>query len=187
MELQARESSSLPMLTRQLDETSKSINNKLNAIQQDILTTSTKQRLDKLEETKSELEINILQEQMQMPLLTREQLNFWIHRFRIIDISLSKYIRSPYIMVYILAWCDIIAKKPYTWDDLKNNLLEKYRPMAIKTRDKRVVEHLYKSRRCLYEEPDFCHCFDAVFYYLTCGLRGWWCVGGCAAGAAGES
>ena len=90
MELQARESSSLPMLTRQLDETTKAINNMLNAIQQGILTTSTKQRLDELEETKSELEISILQEQMQKPLLTREQLKYWIHRFRLIDISIQE-------------------------------------------------------------------------------------------------
>ena len=59
----------------------------LNAIQQGVLTTSTKQRLDELEETKSNLEVSILQEQMQKPLLTREQLTFWIHRFRNTDIT----------------------------------------------------------------------------------------------------
>jgi len=65
----------------------KAINNMLNAIQQGVLTTSTKQRLDELEETKSNLEVSILQEQMQKPLLTREQLTFWIHRFRNTDIT----------------------------------------------------------------------------------------------------
>jgi hypothetical protein len=59
----------------------------LNAIQQGILTATTKQRLDELEETKSNLEISILQEQMQKPLLTREQLTFWICRFRNTDLT----------------------------------------------------------------------------------------------------
>jgi hypothetical protein len=87
LSLQSQENSNLPLLNRQLNETNKAINNMLNAIQQGVLTTSTKQRLDELEEIKSELEISILQEQMQKPLLTREQLTFWIHRFRNIDIT----------------------------------------------------------------------------------------------------
>jgi len=87
LELQSRENSNLPLLKQQLEETTKAINNMLNAIQQGILTTSTKQRLDELEETKSKLEVSILQEQMQKPLLTREQLTFWIYRFRSTDIT----------------------------------------------------------------------------------------------------
>jgi len=85
--LQSRESSSLPLLTRQLDETVRAIDNMLNVIQQGVLTSSTKQCLDELEETKSNLEISILQEQMQKPLLTREQLTFWICRFRKTDVT----------------------------------------------------------------------------------------------------
>ena len=57
MELQKRESSNLPLLKKQLEETMKAINNMLNAIQQGVLTTSTKQRLDELEETKSNLKL----------------------------------------------------------------------------------------------------------------------------------
>ena len=87
LELQMRESSSLPLLKQQLEETIKSINKMLNAIQQGIITSSTKQRLDELEEAKSSLEISILQEEMQKPLLTREQLTFWICRFRNTDVT----------------------------------------------------------------------------------------------------
>jgi hypothetical protein len=108
MELQKRESSSLPLLTQQLEETLKAINNMLNAIQQGILTASTKQRLDELEETKSNLEISILQEQMQKPLLTREQLTFWIHRFRTIDVTKLEQ-RQKLI--------DIFVNSVYLFDD----------------------------------------------------------------------
>ena len=74
MELQKKESTDLPLLKKQLAETEKGINNMLNAIQAGIFTPSTKQRLDELEETKSQLEVSILQEEMHKPLLTREQI-----------------------------------------------------------------------------------------------------------------
>lgn len=85
--LQSRESTAMPLLKKQLAETERSIDNMLNAIQQGILTSATKQRLEQLEETKSQLEVSILQEEMQKPLLTREQILFWLFRFRGIDIT----------------------------------------------------------------------------------------------------
>jgi hypothetical protein len=105
LEIQSRESSDLPLLIRQLEEIEKAINNMLNAIQQGVLTSSTKQRLDELEETKSKLEVSILQEQMQKPLLTREQLTFWICRFRNIDVTkldqrqrlIDSFVNSVYV------------------------------------------------------------------------------------------
>jgi len=87
MELQRRENTDLPRFKEQLAETEKAIENMLNAIQQGIFNKSTKGRLDELEAVKSELDIKILQEEMQRPLLTREQVIFWIHRFRTLDIT----------------------------------------------------------------------------------------------------
>lgn len=87
MELQKKESTDLPLLKKQLAETEKGINNMLNAIQAGIFTPSTKQRLDELEETKSQLEVSILQEEMHKPLLTREQIAFFIYRFRKFDVT----------------------------------------------------------------------------------------------------
>ncbi|MCL2083568.1 MAG: zinc ribbon domain-containing protein, partial [Oscillospiraceae bacterium] len=85
--LQQQENITLPMLRKQIAETERGIDNMLNAIQQGVLNTSTKKRLDDLEMTKSDLEVRILQEEMEKPLLTREQILFWFHRFRGIDTS----------------------------------------------------------------------------------------------------
>lgn len=85
------ESPLLPQLKEQLAETEKSIDNILNAIQQGVFTKSTKQRLDELEETKNRLEISLLQEQMENPSLTKEQILCWFHRFRTLDISKAEY------------------------------------------------------------------------------------------------
>ena len=85
MELQGRENINLPILRKQLVDTQKSIDNLIKAIEQGILTSSTKKRLDELEEIKDNLEVSILQEEMQKPLLTKEQVIFWIHKFRKLD------------------------------------------------------------------------------------------------------
>ena len=87
MELQRKENVDLPRFKEQLEETEKSINNMLNAIQQGIFNKSTKGRLDELEVVKSDLEVKILQEEMQRPLLKREHITFWIHRFRKLDVT----------------------------------------------------------------------------------------------------
>lgn len=87
LEMQTQENITLPMLQKQLAETERGIENMLNAIQQGILNTSTKKRLDDLEAEKEEIEIKIIQEEIEQPLLTREQILFWFHRFRGIDIT----------------------------------------------------------------------------------------------------
>ena len=86
MEVQARENISLPLLRKRLTETEKGIENMLNAIQAGIFTTSTKERLEALEETKRELEISIMQEELQKPTLSPKQIKFFLNKFREFDI-----------------------------------------------------------------------------------------------------
>ena len=85
MEVQGKEHSALPLQRKQYADTQKSIDNMLNAIQQGIITASTKERLEALEKQKSELSVQIIKEEMAKPLLTREQVVFWYHRFRKLD------------------------------------------------------------------------------------------------------
>ena len=85
MELQGKENTALPLLRKQYADTQKAIDNMLNAIQQGIVTASTKERLESLEEKKSELSTQIVKEEMTKPTLTREQVLFWFHRFRKLD------------------------------------------------------------------------------------------------------
>ncbi len=68
-------------------ETERGIENMLNAIQMGIINQSTKQRLDELEERKKEIELHIIQEEIKNPLLSREDVTFWICRFRKFDVS----------------------------------------------------------------------------------------------------
>lgn len=87
IELLSQESTKLPQLKSRMKEIETGIQNMLNAIQQGILTPSTKQRLDELESAKNELQIAIVSEELQRPEVTHEQIVFWITRFRTIDLN----------------------------------------------------------------------------------------------------
>lgn len=85
--LQGEENPRIPRLKEQLDETEKRISNVMDAIEQGIITDSTKDRLAQLESKKKELEITILQEKIKKPFLTKEQIRFGIEKFRKLDIT----------------------------------------------------------------------------------------------------
>ena len=87
MEIQDRESTALPLYERQLAETNTAINNMLNAIQQGVLTRSTKERLEELEKTRDDLEAKIAQEKMEHPRISAEFMRFWLQRFRGLEVD----------------------------------------------------------------------------------------------------
>ena len=82
MEIPGKENTVLPMLRKQYADIQRGIDNLLNAIQQGIITSSTKQRLEDLEKQKNDISVQIIKEEMSKPLLTKEQILFWFHRFR---------------------------------------------------------------------------------------------------------
>ena len=86
MDLQDRENTSLPLYEHQLQEAQRGIDNLLNAIQQGILTKSTKTRLEELEATKEDLEIKIANEKIAKPRISPEFVTFWLHKFRKLDV-----------------------------------------------------------------------------------------------------
>ena len=89
-DLQMQDNTILPALKSRLAETEAGIENMLDAIQQGIVTDGTKKRLADLESRKSELEIQIAEEQIRRPILTREQILYGLTRFRKLDLSAPK-------------------------------------------------------------------------------------------------
>ena len=87
MVLQDQENTSLPLLERQLQEADSAIENMLNAIQQGILTRSTKTRLEELEASRDNLEAQIALEKMAKPRITEEQVRYFLKRFRKLDMA----------------------------------------------------------------------------------------------------
>lgn len=86
-DLQGEENPRIPILKSQLADTEKRIENIMNAIEQGIITDSTKDRLAQLESKKKEYEISILQEKIKKPFLTKEQILFGIDKYKKLDLN----------------------------------------------------------------------------------------------------
>ena len=86
MDLQDRDNVNVPLYEQQLREADAAISNLLNAIQQGILTRSTKARLEELENRRDELENRLACEKLAKPKVSAEFMTFWLHRFRKLDV-----------------------------------------------------------------------------------------------------
>lgn len=135
MDLQDRENVNLPLYEQQLREADTAIQNLLNAIQQGILTKSTKGRLEELEVTKEELETKIACEKLAKPKVSAEFMTFWLHRFRKLDVrqkSHRKILIDTFINAIFLYDDKMVITFNYkdgtdtiTFDDLKTALADK--------------------------------------------------------------
>ncbi|MCL1863004.1 MAG: zinc ribbon domain-containing protein, partial [Defluviitaleaceae bacterium] len=108
VELQEREDSAIPLLRRELADVEKGLKNIADAIQQGIITNTTKQRLEELESLKSDIEVKLLQAELNTNLLIEEQIVFWINRFKGGDMADKAYQR---------AIIDIFVNAVYIFDD----------------------------------------------------------------------
>ena len=89
--LQNSEDTTIPALKKQLADTERGIENMLNAIQQGVLTGSTKERLEALEKQRDNLKIAVLQAELQKPKYTKEQIVSWIGQFKYGDVNSREY------------------------------------------------------------------------------------------------
>lgn len=87
MSIQDKESPTLKVLKKQLSQTNKAIENMIAAIEQGIITKSTKARLDELEITKENLETEIEKESMTHSTISREFLVEWFDNFKNLDLT----------------------------------------------------------------------------------------------------
>lgn len=135
-DLQMQESFLLPALQAQLADVESGIENMLNAIQQGIVLDSTKKRLSDLENRKKELEIEIVQEQIKRPTLTREQILFGLTRFRKLDLStqrgkqtlIDSFVNSIFLFDdYAIITCNYKdGEERITFEDIQNFKLGAY-------------------------------------------------------------
>ena len=105
VEIQKKENTTIPFLQKQLDDINKRIDNVLNAIEEGLMNASAKERLDSLEEKKADVEISLAREKIEKPPLSREQIVFWISRFKdgnIDDIEYRKNIVDIFVNAIFL-------------------------------------------------------------------------------------
>ena len=143
MDLQDRENTNLPLYEQQLQEAQRGIDNLLNAIQQGILTKSTKTRLEELEATKEDLEIKIANEKIAKPRISPEFVTFWLHKFRKLDVRQQSH-RKMLI--------DAFVNAIYLYDDkmvITFNYKDGTRTIALDDVKKAVKENTGSDLDCL--------------------------------------
>ena len=106
--MQAKEDTTIPALQQQLRDCEKGIENILNAIQIGILTVSTKERLEQLEQQRETLKASILQAQIARPQYSKEQIVHWISRFKYGSINDKAYQREI---------IDVFVNSVYVYND----------------------------------------------------------------------
>lgn len=94
LEKEYSDTSMLHALQERLKEVEKRINNIMEAIEQGIITPTTKTRLEGFEQEKLELEGQIIEEEKKKPSLTKELILQWLNLFRDGDIKNIKYQRK---------------------------------------------------------------------------------------------
>ncbi len=91
MESQFSENTVLPHLRSELSDVKRSIDNMLNAIEQGIITPSTKERLDELEGKKKSVEDEILRESLAKPMLSETEVRFWFEDLKSLDMTVLEH------------------------------------------------------------------------------------------------
>ena len=125
LEYQSQENTRLPVLQAELKEVKRRIDNLVAAIEQGILTPSTKSRMEELEQQREELETSVLQEQIETPPITREQILLWFDQFRHGD---------PADIAFQEKAIDCFVKSIYLFDDrivVNFNYQEGGRPVSL--------------------------------------------------------
>lgn len=82
LQKQDREDSEVPILQAQLSEVKKGLGNIMKAIEQGILTPTTKQRMEELEQQRVELEDAVEIASLSIPEITKEQVIFWMENLK---------------------------------------------------------------------------------------------------------
>ena len=88
MRLQEKENTTIPLMQKQLAGIHQSINNLVKAMEMGIVSRETKQRFEELEAQRTELETDIIKQEIQEEIITREQVVEWLKEMKRLDLSL---------------------------------------------------------------------------------------------------
>ena len=149
--MQSSTSSELSALRKQLRQNKKEIDNLMKAIKAGLFTKSTKAELERLEQEQETLEVQIAQEQIKRPVLSREQIELWITHFAKSELS------SPEQKQRLI---DIFLNGVYVYDDkmvVTFNYKDGERAMPLEDVESAITKentHLYSECSSLVEFGD---------------------------------
>ena len=136
-----KENTVIPFLQKQLKDIDKRIDNVLKSIEEGISGASVKNRLADLETKKEELEISLAKENIEKPPIEKEQIVYWISRFKGGDVNDPAYRRSI---------VDIFVNSVFLYDDklvIGFNWKDGTKTISLKQLEKSAVG---KGNKCSY-------------------------------------
>ena len=159
IEKELLDTSLLTSLRERLKDSNRRLKNLMGAIEQGIITPTTKERLEALEAERRDIEGQIGREEMKKPFLTKERIQYWLESFRKGDIKNVEYQRRI---------IDTLVNSVYVYDDSPNGRkivitfnLSGANTVTLKSSD---IEHLSPVK---YSHPNSVffvkHCFGFVF------------------------
>ena len=125
VENQKRENTHLPALQEELKRVNKKIDNIAAAIEEGIITQTTKERLTALEAQRDELQISIFEEETSHPKLTKEYVVQWLESFK------QRDLRDPKVRRQVI---ECFVNTVYVFEDkiiVNLNLRDGDKPIAL--------------------------------------------------------
>ena len=167
MMVQSQGGSEIPILTKQLSDTKKSISNLMKAIEMGVVTETTKERLLELESQKKELEFQLATEKIKRPTLTKEQVILWLEHFRELDPQNPKH-RKRLVDTFVNAVI-LYDDRIEFYFNFKNNAKVLTKDDLEKGSDLFAYAPPFKYKRRYHQGISFCIYLSVVGYQ---GLEG---------------
>ena len=86
-----KENPVIQLLKQRLSETETALNNLLKAIEEGIITSTTKQRMLELEQTRDEINLKLIKEEMKKPTITKEGLRLWLKQIQTMSLETKEH------------------------------------------------------------------------------------------------
>ena len=130
------ENPALQLLKQRLRETETALNNLLKAIEQGIITPTTKQRMLELEQTRDEINLKLIKEEMKKPTITKEGLVLWLRHIQSMSLETKEHKQRL---------IDIFVNAVYLYDDkliITFNYKEASKTVTLKEVNGSIIECL---------------------------------------------
>ena len=86
-----KENPAIQLLKQKLSETETALNNLLKAIEEGIITSTTKQRMLELEQMRDEINLKLIKEEMKKPQMTKEGLILWLKQIQAMRLETKEH------------------------------------------------------------------------------------------------
>ena len=129
-----KENPAIQLLKQRLSETENALNNLLRAIEEGIITSTTKQRMIELEQTRDEIKLKLIKEEMKKPTITKEGLVLWIKHIQSMSLETKEHKQRL---------IDIFVNAVYLYDDklvITFNYKEASKTVTLKEVNGSIIE-----------------------------------------------